>query len=283
MPNAYPVLYRLGMDWWEDNDDTGPLADVVAHRPPGVALDAGCGTGRHAIWLAQQGWTVVGVDGVEKALREARASAGAAGVAERTSFIRADVARMAEVPATPPYDLVVDIGCFHGLRPDQQKSFADWVEPPHPRGRRRGRARGRPADRRRTPGHRRGDARRLLRPRLVDLDDTVQHQGRRSAAPRRLPLVHPVPHRRHDPRHRGGTAVTTPLTQFTRLIDEAFNAGDLTVLDELVSPDFVEHQFEIAASPRSGGRAGRRGPRRRRAAGRRGRLPSRDRGRQRHR
>jgi 2-polyprenyl-3-methyl-5-hydroxy-6-metoxy-1,4-benzoquinol methylase len=65
------------MNWWEDNDDTGPLADVVAHRPPGVALDAGCGTGRHAIWLAQQGWTVVGVDGVEKALREARARAGA--------------------------------------------------------------------------------------------------------------------------------------------------------------------------------------------------------------
>ena len=127
MPNAYPVLYRLGMTWWEDNDDTGPLADVVAHRPPGVALDAGCGTGRHAIWLAQQGWTVVGVDGVEKALREARARAGAAGVAARTSFIRTDVARMAEVPASPPYDLVVDIGCFHGLRPDQQKSFADWV------------------------------------------------------------------------------------------------------------------------------------------------------------
>ena len=46
--------------------------------------------------------------------------------------------------------------------------------------------------------------------------------------------------------------MTTPLTQFTRLMDEAFNAGDLTVLDELVSPDFVEHQFE---TPRHPGRA----------------------------
>jgi predicted ester cyclase len=46
--------------------------------------------------------------------------------------------------------------------------------------------------------------------------------------------------------------MTAPLTQFTRLIDEAFNAGDLTVLDELVSPDFVEHQFE---TPRHPGRA----------------------------
>ena len=43
--------------------------------------------------------------------------------------------------------------------------------------------------------------------------------------------------------------MTTPLTQFTRLIDEAFNAGDLAVLDDLVSPDFVEHQFESPQHP----------------------------------
>ena len=43
--------------------------------------------------------------------------------------------------------------------------------------------------------------------------------------------------------------MTTPLTQFTRLIDEAFNAGDLAVLDDLVSPDFVEHQFESPHHP----------------------------------
>lgn len=43
--------------------------------------------------------------------------------------------------------------------------------------------------------------------------------------------------------------MTTSLTQFTRLIDEAFNGGNLTVLDELVSPDFVEHQFESPQHP----------------------------------
>lgn len=38
--------------------------------------------------------------------------------------------------------------------------------------------------------------------------------------------------------------MTTALSQFTRLIDEGFNTGNLAVLDDLVSPDFVEHQFE---------------------------------------
>lgn len=51
--------------------------------------------------------------------------------------------------------------------------------------------------------------------------------------------------------------MTSPQTQFARLIDQAFNAGDLSVLDALVSPDFVEHQFESPQHPaRVTGRAG---------------------------
>jgi SAM-dependent methyltransferase len=127
MPNPYPVLYRLGMTWWEGNDDSGPLPELVARRSPGVALDVGCGTGRHSVWLAQQGWTVVGVDGVETPLREARARADAAGVASQTTFVREDATRMVNLTAGPLYDLVLDIGCYHGLRPEEQKSFAAWV------------------------------------------------------------------------------------------------------------------------------------------------------------
>lgn len=127
MPNPYPVLYRLRMDWWEDNDDAGPLPELVASRPAGLALDAGCGTGRHAVWLAEQGWHVIGFDSVDQPLRGARARARAAGVADRASFIKDDVARLTNVPTTPPYDLVVDIGCLHGLRPTEQAAFATWV------------------------------------------------------------------------------------------------------------------------------------------------------------
>lgn len=45
------------------------------------------------------------------------------------------------------------------------------------------------------------------------------------------------------------THATDSLALFRRLIDEAFNTGDTTVLDELVSPDLVEHQFQRPGAP----------------------------------
>lgn len=40
-----------------------------------------------------------------------------------------------------------------------------------------------------------------------------------------------------------------PLQLFTCIIEEAFNTGDVAILDDLVSPDFVEHQFATLHSP----------------------------------
>lgn len=40
-----------------------------------------------------------------------------------------------------------------------------------------------------------------------------------------------------------------PRALFTRLIDEAFNAGNIDALHRLVSPDLVEHQFESPTHP----------------------------------
>ncbi|MGO2751490.1 MAG: class I SAM-dependent methyltransferase [Pseudoclavibacter sp.] len=56
------------------------LASVAGALPPGRALDLGCGEGGDAIWLAQQGWRVTGIDISTVAIERARAAALAAGI-----------------------------------------------------------------------------------------------------------------------------------------------------------------------------------------------------------
>lgn len=56
------------------------LVETVRGRPPGTALDADMGEGRNAIYLAQQGWQVTGVDIADKALAYAQQRARAVGV-----------------------------------------------------------------------------------------------------------------------------------------------------------------------------------------------------------
>ena len=56
------------------------VADVLAAAPPGRALDLATGEGRNAIWLAERGWRVTGVDFSAAGLAKARALAEARGV-----------------------------------------------------------------------------------------------------------------------------------------------------------------------------------------------------------
>lgn len=44
------------------------LIETVTHLKPGRALDLACGTGRNALWLARQGWSVTAVDGSATAI-----------------------------------------------------------------------------------------------------------------------------------------------------------------------------------------------------------------------
>jgi 2-polyprenyl-3-methyl-5-hydroxy-6-metoxy-1,4-benzoquinol methylase len=86
--------------WWESFYAEGrrwsgrpnaSLVDEVAGLVPGRALDLGCGQGGDAIWLAQQGWTVTGVDVSSTALDAAAAHAEDAGVGGTITWEQRDV------------------------------------------------------------------------------------------------------------------------------------------------------------------------------------------------
>lgn len=56
------------------------LIDAIRDRKPGTAVDLGMGQGRNAIYLAQHGWQVTGVDLSDVAIAQARARATQLGV-----------------------------------------------------------------------------------------------------------------------------------------------------------------------------------------------------------
>ncbi len=98
----WDARYRAAELVWS----AGPNQFVVAeleHLAPGRALDLACGEGRNAIWLAEQGWTVTGVDFSEVALEKARRIA-----ATRNVTIEWELADVTDYsPPAEQFDLVI--------------------------------------------------------------------------------------------------------------------------------------------------------------------------------
>lgn len=80
------------------------LTEVAATLPPGRALDLGCADGGDAIWLAQRGWQVTGVDVSATVLGRARVQVATAGLGDRVDFQRHDVS---ESLPDGTFDLIV--------------------------------------------------------------------------------------------------------------------------------------------------------------------------------
>jgi 2-polyprenyl-3-methyl-5-hydroxy-6-metoxy-1,4-benzoquinol methylase len=79
------------------------LVAEVAGLEPGRALDVACGEGRNAIWLAEQGWRVTGVDFSDVAVEKGRRIAERRGV--EVDWRVEDV--LAYEPEPAAYDLVI--------------------------------------------------------------------------------------------------------------------------------------------------------------------------------
>ena len=69
------------------------LARETGDLVPGTALDAGCGAGAEAIWLASRGWHVTAVDISSAALAGAVEREAVGGGSEQVRWVEADLSR----------------------------------------------------------------------------------------------------------------------------------------------------------------------------------------------
>jgi len=104
---------------WDSGITPPELVEYIETHPSGRALDLGCGTGTNSITLARAGWNVTGVDFVPGALQQARRKAEIEQV--DVNFVADDVSRLTQVAG--PFDLALDIGCFHGLPLRQRQAY----------------------------------------------------------------------------------------------------------------------------------------------------------------
>ena len=98
--------YRSGKRSAEDltAPPTPLLMETAKHLKPGRALDLACGSGRNALWLAEQGWSVTAVDGAPTAIEILRKRASERGLNVESVVADLENGRYSIPPST--FDLV---------------------------------------------------------------------------------------------------------------------------------------------------------------------------------
>jgi cyclopropane fatty-acyl-phospholipid synthase-like methyltransferase len=119
-------LRYLGHPTWDSGIVPPEVQAFIQGNPAGRALDLGCGTGTSSVALAHAGWDVTGVDFVRRAIRIAKQIKRADNLS--INFMVADVTHLPAFLLNYRYDLVLDIGCFHGLSPKGKTGYLRQLE-----------------------------------------------------------------------------------------------------------------------------------------------------------
>jgi len=85
----------------------------------GAVLDAGCGTGENALYLAARGAAVLGIDFVSLAVERARSKAQERGL--EAQFLAFDALRLDALGRT--FDAVLDCGLFHTFSDEERPLY----------------------------------------------------------------------------------------------------------------------------------------------------------------
>src|SRR6266571_3451841 len=127
MPHpSWNESYASGQLPWDTGQPDPLLTEFVTSGGvlPSRTLEIGAGTGTNAIWMAEHGFDVLGVDVSPLAVE--RAHAKTEGRALRCRFAASDF--LAAPPPDGPFQFVFDRGCFHVFdEPDERQQFAAQV------------------------------------------------------------------------------------------------------------------------------------------------------------
>ncbi len=121
----YRFAYGSGTPFWDSDEPRPEVVELASSRPPARVLDLGCGTGSNSLHLAKLGWEVVGVDFASKAIETAKSRAAASASSAR--FIVADVSRLRADGIAGPFELVIDIGCYHAVPASLRDAYRSEV------------------------------------------------------------------------------------------------------------------------------------------------------------
>src|SRR5438128_3751385 len=118
---TFETLYA-GQAPWDIGKPQKPFIDV-ADRISGAVLDAGCGTGDTALFLAGRGCRVTGIDFLEEPISRAQRKAAERGLT--ATFLVMDALALKEMPEV--FDNVVDSGLFHVFSDEDRRRYIEGL------------------------------------------------------------------------------------------------------------------------------------------------------------
>jgi SAM-dependent methyltransferase len=122
----YEVVYRYFRAPWELGAREELVSVVESGRiEPCRAIDLGCGTGANAIYLAEKGFDVTGVDYAKAAIEKAQARAREAGV--EIEFTVDDLTNLRYVQGQ--FDFLLDYGVLDDMRHRQREPYLQNMLP----------------------------------------------------------------------------------------------------------------------------------------------------------
>src|SRR4051812_24320800 len=107
---------------WDIDGPQKSLVDV-ADQVTGSILDAGCGTGENALFFANRGHKVTGIDFLAGPINQAKQKAVARGL--KATFLVMDALELKALPEV--FDTVIDSGLFHVFGDEDRKRYVDGL------------------------------------------------------------------------------------------------------------------------------------------------------------